>query len=529
MTIKLLIADVDGTLLTKSKVLTPRTAQAVDRLRAAGVRFTITSGRPPRGMASIVGPLKITAPVAAFNGAVYVMPDLTTVISQRTLRPSAARQAVDHLLGAGLDVWVYRGADWFVRDPNAYRVERESHNVGFQPNVTQDLYGLLDEAVKIVGVSQDHALVARCEGQLGALLGADAAAARSQPYYLDVTHPEANKGMVVREAARFLRIGVEEVATIGDMPNDVPMLAIAGRGIAMGNASAEVQRAARHVTSSNEEEGFARAVDELILGAPPYARTPLGLPPRARACLFGLDGVLTELARAKAHAWKQLFDPYLRERAQTSRQPYVPFDLVHDYSRYLDGRPGIDGMRAFLDSRGVELPEPTLRALAHRESDILVETLRRDRAEAYEGSLHYLRSARDAGLRTAVVTSHRHCQEALEAAGMTDLFDARIDGVVAAAEHLASKPAPDGFLAAARALGVSPDEAVVFEDQGAGVEAGRAGHFAFVIGVDRGGRAQELRKHGADLVVPDLGALLEPDVSQPYPAARAEASAAAPS
>ena len=137
---------------------------------------------------------------------------VTTVISQRTLRPAAAKQAVDHLLRAGLDVWVYRGADWFVRDAGAYRVDRESTNVGFQPIVVPDLGGLLDEAIKIVGVSQDQALVARCEGELGALLGADAAAARSQPYYLDVTHPEANKGMVVREAARFLRAMLDDLA-----------------------------------------------------------------------------------------------------------------------------------------------------------------------------------------------------------------------------------------------------------------------------------------------------------------------------
>jgi Cof subfamily protein (haloacid dehalogenase superfamily) len=310
MSIKLVIADVDGTLVTRRKALTARTCEAVARLRVAGIEFTITSGRPPRGMAALIAPLGLTAPVAAFNGAVYVKPDLTTVLAQHTLPSAVAHQAVDYLLGAGLDVWVYQGADWFITRSDAFRVARESSNVGFDPVVIDDLHAVLDAPIKIVGVSEDHARVARSEAELAERLGADASAARSQPYYLDITQPEANKGMVVREASRILRIPLEEIATIGDMPNDISMLSIAGLSIAMGNAGAEVQRVARHVTSSNEQEGFAEAVDSFILGEPPLARTALGLPPRARACIFGLDGVLTQPAELEVRAWKQLFDYY---------------------------------------------------------------------------------------------------------------------------------------------------------------------------------------------------------------------------
>ncbi len=509
MTIKLLIADVDGTLVTRSKTLTAATCEAVARLRAAGVEFTITSGRPPRGMAKLVGPLKLTAPVAAFNGGMYVKPDLTTVLAQRTIPPAVARDVVDYLLQAGLDVWVYQGADWFIRRPDAFRVARERSNVGFEPTVIQDLHGVLDAPIKIVGVSEDRSLVARCEAELGARLGADASAARSTAFYLDITHPEANKGMVVRDAARILQIPVDEIATIGDMPNDVPMLSVAGRGIAMGNASPEVQRVARHVTSSNEREGFAEAVDSFILGQPPIARTRLGLPPRARACLFGLEGVLTQTGKLHAEAWKRLFDHYLREWARASGEPFIPFDPVRDYSLHFDAKPPLDDVRSFLASRGIELPEKSVRALNERKGEILAELLRQERVETYEGSLRYVHAARDDGLRTAVISSSKHCREALVSAGIEDLFDAQIDGPFAAAEHLGGKPAPDTYLAAAQAVGVDSEQAVVFEDELTGVEAGRAGHFGFVVGVDRSSRAAELRRHGADVVVRDLAALLQ--------------------
>ncbi|WP_199738579.1 Cof-type HAD-IIB family hydrolase [Corallococcus sp. CA054B] len=498
MTIKLLIADVDGTLVTKDKVLTSRTREAVARLRDSGVMFTLTSGRPPRGMAALVAPLGLTAPLAAFNGGMYVKPDLTTVLAQRTLPPAIASQAVDFMLQAGLDVWVYQGAGWFLRDRDAFRVARERNNVGFDPTVVADLHGVLDGAIKIVGVSEDTARVARCEAELAVRLGAEASAARSTAYYLDVTHPEANKGMVVREAARLLSLPLEQIAVIGDMANDLPMLNTAGLGIAMGNASPEVQRSARHVTRTNEEDGFAHAVDVFLLGQPPLARTKLGLPPRARACLFSVDGVLTQTASLHARAWKQLCDYYLRQRARSSGQPFIPFDLVRDYSRCFDGRPSLEGIHAFLDARGIELPESTVHALNDRKGELLVELLREERVETYEGAVRYVQAARAEGLRTAAVSASRHGAEMLRSAGIEDLFDARLE---------ATQP-PELYLAAARALGVTCDEAVLFEDTPAGVAAARAAHFAYVIGVDRLGQPSGLRRHGADLEVTDPAALL---------------------
>jgi Cof subfamily protein (haloacid dehalogenase superfamily) len=265
--IKLLIADVDGTLVTPDKKLTERACTAVERLRTAGIRFAITSGRPPRGMAMLTRPLRLESPVAAFNGGMFVRPDLTTVIEQRTLPPAVAREAVDYLLVAGLDVWVYRGADWFIRNAGAPHVARENATVQFAPAVVDDLFGVLDGAVKIVGVSDEGPLVARCEAELRRRLGTNASAARSQPYYLDITHPDANKGMVVRLASRFLGVPLEQIATIGDAPNDVLMFGVGGTSIAMGNASCEVQRTARHVTTANTEEGFANAVERFVLGA----------------------------------------------------------------------------------------------------------------------------------------------------------------------------------------------------------------------------------------------------------------------
>jgi Cof subfamily protein (haloacid dehalogenase superfamily)/HAD superfamily hydrolase (TIGR01509 family) len=503
MTIKLLIADVDGTMVTRDKVLTARTIEAVDRLRASGVMFTITSGRPPRGMAGLVAALKLTAPLAAFNGGMYVKPDLTTVLEQRTIPPDIARQAVDYMLQAGLDVWVYQGADWFLRDPEAFRAPRERNNVGFDPVVIADLHRVLAAPIKLVGVSEDTARVARCEAELSMRLGTEASAVRSTPYYLDVTHPEANKGMVVREASRLLRLPLEQIAAIGDMSNDLPMLTTAGLGIAMGNAGPEVQRFARHVTRSNDEDGFAYAVDSFILGQPPLVRTRLGLPPRTRACLFGLDGVLTQTSSLHARAWKQLCDYYLRQRARASGQPFIPFDLVRDYSRYFDGKPPLEDLRAFLDSRDIALPENTVRALNDRKATVLAELLRQEQVETYEGTLRYVQAARAAGLRTAVVSPGRHCDEMLRSAGIADLFDARLDAT----------PPPELYLAAARALDVGSEEAVVFEDTPAGLAAARAAHFAYVIGVDRLGRPAELHRHGADIVVTDPVALLEQDAT----------------
>jgi Cof subfamily protein (haloacid dehalogenase superfamily)/HAD superfamily hydrolase (TIGR01509 family) len=519
MRIKLLVADVDGTLVTRGESLTVETLEAVSRLRSSGVELAITSGRPPRGMAKLVGPLNLTAPIAAFNGAMYVKPDLTTVLAQRAIAPAVARQVVDFLLGAGLDVWVYQGQEWFVREPDAPRVDQEKSNLGFDPTVVGDLHAVLQAPLKIVGVSNDLPLVARCEAELGARLGVEASAARSQPHYLDITHPEANKGMVVREVARLLKIPLDQIATIGDRLDDAPMLKVARLSIAMGNASPEVQQVARHITASNEENGFARAVDSFILGQPPLARTELGLPPGARACVFGLDGVLAQTSRLHAEAWRQLLDRYLRDRAQALGQPFVPFDAIHDYSDHFDAKPPLDGVRSFFDSRGIALPDSTMGAMVDRKGQIMWELLQHEPVEPFEGSLSYLHAAREAGLRTAVVSSSRFCREELAAAGMAELFDAWIDGAAAGAEKLVPRPAPDTYLAAARAIGVGSQQAVVIEDDLAGVEAGRAGHFLYVVGVDRRGRVADLLSRGADIVVTDLAALLESDASSPVPVA----------
>ena len=246
------------------------------------------------------------------------------------------------------------------------------------------------------------------------------------------------------------------------------------------------------------------------------AKTRLGLPDTIHACLFDLDGVVTETATLHAKAWQQMFDGFLS--ARSNGRPFVPFDIVRDYDLYVDGKPRDDGARSFLTSRGIQLPEgtdgdpaaaETIQGLGKRKNTILLALMREQGVEAYPGSVRYVRAVKSAGLRTAVVSSSENCHEVLIAAGIAELFDARIDGVVAAERHLAGKPAPDTFLAAARALGVTPAQAAVFEDALAGVAAGHAGRFGFVVGVDRMGQADELRRHGADVVVTDLAALLE--------------------
>jgi beta-phosphoglucomutase family hydrolase len=244
----------------------------------------------------------------------------------------------------------------------------------------------------------------------------------------------------------------------------------------------------------------------------------LGLPDGIRACLFDLDGVLTMTAKVHAAAWQEMFDGFLRERASQTGEPFVPFDPVRDYDEYVDGKPRADGTRSFLASRGIQLPEgqqddppdaATVCGLGNRKNQIVLRRIRTDGVQAYPGSVRYVKAARDAGLRRAVVSSSTNCRDVLIAAGIEDLFEARIDGVVAEQEKLAGKPAPDTFLAGARALGVPPAAATVYEDALAGVAAGRAGKFGFVVGVDRAGQAEALRRHGADVVVEDLGELLE--------------------
>jgi beta-phosphoglucomutase family hydrolase len=244
----------------------------------------------------------------------------------------------------------------------------------------------------------------------------------------------------------------------------------------------------------------------------------LGLPSGVTACLFDLDGVLTRTAIVHAAAWKQMFDEFLREWSTRTGEPFVPFDAGADYDTYVDGRPRLEGTRGFLQSRGIELPEGspddppaelTVSGLSNRKNDLVLRMLRERGVEVYEGSVRYVEAVRKAGLGTAVVSSSANTAEVLDAAGISHLFDGRVDGVVAAERHLAGKPAPDTFLAGAAALGVGPDRAAVFEDALAGVEAGRAGGFALVVGVDRVGQAVELRHHGADVVVTDLSELLD--------------------
>jgi beta-phosphoglucomutase family hydrolase len=242
------------------------------------------------------------------------------------------------------------------------------------------------------------------------------------------------------------------------------------------------------------------------------------LPATIKACLFDLDGVITQTAKVHAVAWKETFDAYLRERASRHGEPFVPF-TKSDYERYVDGRQRYDGVRAFLASRGIDLPagahgdEPpdaeTVSGLGNRKNELVLTMFRRDGVEAYEGSIRFVRAVREAGLRTAVVSASANCREILEAASIESLFEARVDGVVAAQLGLPGKPAPDTFLAAAEMLDVLPAAAAVFEDALAGVAAGRAGGFGLVVGVDRVGQADALRRHGADLVVSDLAELLE--------------------
>ncbi len=266
--IKLVIADVDGTLVTHDKVLTKRTAESVFRMRDAGIQFAVTSGRPPRGMAMLVGPLKLDSPIAGFNGGVVTQPDLTTVLRKNLLPKSTVEKVIRVILDHGLDVWVYTDLAWYVRDVKAPHVAREQWTVKFEPVVVPDFDGVLDSVAKVVGVSDDLELVAKCEKDVQAACGDTASAARSQPYYLDVTHPKANKGDVVLVMSELLKVHPEEIATIGDMPNDVLMFLKSGVSIAMGNASAEVQKSATYVTTSCENEGFANAMEQFILKTP---------------------------------------------------------------------------------------------------------------------------------------------------------------------------------------------------------------------------------------------------------------------
>ena len=263
--IRLLLADVDGTLLTGDKVITKAASEAARELETAGVLLAITSGRPPRGMEMLIKPLRLEAPIAGFNGGVLVSPALD-VIESHPLDDATAKHAIQLIDEAGLDVWLYPPDDWFIHDPNAPHVEREAWTVKFDAK-TVERFSAADiaKAVKIVGVSDDLDKVAACEREVQAALGDQASAARSQPYYLDVTNAKANKGEVVRTLARRLGLPVKSIATIGDMPNDTLMFGVGGFAIAMDNASDEVKAKASAVTASNENEGFAKAVRDFIL------------------------------------------------------------------------------------------------------------------------------------------------------------------------------------------------------------------------------------------------------------------------
>jgi Cof subfamily protein (haloacid dehalogenase superfamily) len=264
--ISLVLADVDGTLVNEEKVLTKRARSAVRALHSAGIRFAITSGRPPLGMAMLVDPLDLDTPIAGFNGGLFVKRDFT-ILEEKTVPADVARQAVDLMRERGLDAWVYRGNDWLITKADAPHVAREAWTVKFEPIIVADVREHLQDVAKIVGVSDDYGKVQSCEAEAQAEFGSRATAARSQPYYLDVTNKQANKGAVVEYLARHVGVPAEEIATIGDQPNDVLMFKRSGFSIAMGNASDEVKAQAAAVTDSYNDDGFAKAMENFVLGS----------------------------------------------------------------------------------------------------------------------------------------------------------------------------------------------------------------------------------------------------------------------
>jgi Cof subfamily protein (haloacid dehalogenase superfamily) len=265
--VRLVVADVDGTLLTPGKVLTPRARAAVHAVIEAGIAFTITSGRPPLGMKILIDALPLKHPISAFNGGLFMRPDLS-VLRERLIPLEVVPPVIDTLTRGGLDVWIYTDTDWRVRSRHGPHVDREEWTVKFPPRVVPAFADALDRVIKIVGVSDDADAMARCVEHVQRTFGQQVSAALSQPYYLDVTHPNANKGEVVGVLSELLGIPTPQIATVGDMPNDVLMFERSGTSIAMANASADVQRAATFVTSSNTEEGFALAMERFVLRAP---------------------------------------------------------------------------------------------------------------------------------------------------------------------------------------------------------------------------------------------------------------------
>src|SRR4030095_9770865 len=278
-TIRLLVAAVTAPRVTREKVVTQRARAAVDRMRAAGIEFAITSGRPPRGMQMLIEPLALSTPIAAFNGGLFVRPDLS-VIEQRVLQADVIEPAMETMRAYKLDTWIYRGTDWFVHERHGPHVDREEWTVKFPPTVVPDFNGLTSDVAKLVGVSDDLVAVCECEAAVRQQFAAKVhtkqsnpgretlvSAARSQPYYLDVTPPDANKGNVVVRLSEMLHIAMDQIATIGDMPNDIAMFERGGISIATGQASDEVKSAATYSTTSSEEEGFATAMERFILGS----------------------------------------------------------------------------------------------------------------------------------------------------------------------------------------------------------------------------------------------------------------------
>lgn len=234
----------------------------------------------------------------------------------------------------------------------------------------------------------------------------------------------------------------------------------------------------------------------------------LKLPDGITACLFDLDGVITQTAKVHAAAWKEMFDEFLRERAESAGEEFVPFDAHHEYDKYVDGRPRLDGVRTFLDARAIEHDDALVRRLGDIKQDLVLELIRTQGVQVFDSSVRFVELARDQGLRRAVVSSSANTQDILRSAGIEELFEVRVDGKIAEQRGLPGKPAPDTFLAGAAELGVEPAQAAVFEDALAGVEAGRAGNFGWVVGVDRTGQAEALAERGADIVVQDLAELL---------------------
>jgi hypothetical protein len=264
MKISALISDVDGTLVTHDKILTPATIAAVAALQERGIAFAITSGRPPRGMRFFVEPLKLTTPIGGFKGGQITRTDMAP-LEEHALAPATARQAHAILAAKKIDVWVFSGLDWLLTNPEGPHVGAEKHAVKFPPTVAASLEAALETAYKVVGVSEDHALLKRCETEMQAALGPGASVSRSQPYYLDITHPQANKGAAVLNMAALMGVPMAEVAVIGDNYNDLAMFAQSDLAIAMGNAPDDVKKKARFVTATNDADGLAEAIHRYIL------------------------------------------------------------------------------------------------------------------------------------------------------------------------------------------------------------------------------------------------------------------------